>query len=45
MIKMTKVMIVERDDSVIKELKMQLSYLYCDVISTVGSGEKALDFL
>ncbi|MBF0411276.1 MAG: response regulator [Desulfamplus sp.] len=45
MIKMTKVMIVEGDDSVIKELKMQLSYLYCDVISTVGSGEKALDFL
>ncbi|MBF0229026.1 MAG: response regulator [Desulfamplus sp.] len=45
MVKMTKIMLIEDNPEIVKELKMHLGYLYCDVISVIDSGEKAIRLL
>lgn len=43
--KMTRVMIIENKSEIIREMKIHLEYLYCDVISVVDSGEEAVEYL
>ncbi|MBF0378574.1 MAG: response regulator [Desulfamplus sp.] len=42
---MTKIMLIEDNPEIVKELKMHLGYLYVDVISVMNSGEQALKTL